>query len=74
MEGTFTFMNNIWVADLANMQLLSKFNKWICFLLRYIDAFNKYIWVVPLKDKNITINTDASQKNLSESGRKSNKT
>ena len=30
--------------------------------------------VVPLKDKNITTNTDAFQKNLSESGRKSNKT
>ena len=29
------FIDNIWGADLANMQLTSKFNKGIHFLLRY---------------------------------------
>ena len=33
------------------MQLLSKFNKGIRFLLCVIDIFSKYAWVVPLKDK-----------------------
>ena len=33
------------------MQLLSKYNKGIRFLLCLIDIFIKYAWVVPLKDK-----------------------
>ena len=33
------------------MQLLSKYNKGIRFLLSVIDIFSKYAWVVPLKDK-----------------------
>ena len=33
------------------MQLLSKCNKGIRFLLCVIDIFSKYAWVVPLKDK-----------------------
>ena len=43
-----TFKDNIWGADLADMQLLSKYNKGIRFLLCVIDIFSKY---VPLKDK-----------------------
>ena len=42
---------NIWGTDLADIQLLSKHNKRIKYLLRVIDIFNKYAWVVPLKDK-----------------------
>ena len=38
-------------ADLADMQLMSKFNKGFRFLLRVIDIFSKYAWVVPVKDK-----------------------
>ena len=45
------FINNIWGAELAQMQLLSKFYKGICFLLCVIDIYSKYAWVVPLKDK-----------------------
>ena len=46
-----SFKDNIWGADLADMQLISKFNKGIRFLLCVIDIFSKYTWVVPLKDK-----------------------
>ena len=46
-----TFKDNIWDADLADMQLLSKYNKGIRFLLCVIDIFSKYAWAVPLKDK-----------------------
>ena len=46
-----TFKDNIWGVDLADMQLLSKYNKGIRFLLCVIDIFSKYAWVVPLKDK-----------------------
>ena len=45
------FSDNIWGADLADMQLISKFNKGFRFLLCVIDIFSKYAWVVPLKDK-----------------------
>ena len=45
------FRDNIWGADLADMQLLSKFNKRFRFLLCVIDIFSKYAGVVPLKDK-----------------------
>ena len=45
------FKDNICGADLADLQLLSKCNKGIRFLLCVIDIFSKYAWVVPLKDK-----------------------
>ena len=45
------FRDNIWGADLADMQLISKFNKGFRFSLCVIDIFGKYSWVVPLKDK-----------------------
>ena len=45
------FKDNTWGADLADMQLLSKYNKGIRFLLCIIDIFSKYPWVVPLEDK-----------------------
>ena len=46
-----SFKDNIWGADLADMQLISKFDKEFRFLLYAIDIFSKYAWVVPLKDK-----------------------
>ena len=55
------------------MQLISKFNEGVHFLLCVIDIFSKYACVLPLKDnKGITI-TNAFQKSLKESNRKANK-
>ena len=65
--------DNIWGADLADMQLISKFNKGFRFLLCVIDIFSKYAWVVPLKDKKGVSIVDAFQKILDKSGRKPNK-
>ena len=45
------FKDNLLRADLADMQLISKFNEGFRFLLCVIDIFSKYAWVVPLKDK-----------------------
>ena len=45
------FKDNIWGADLVDMQLISKFNKGFRFLSCAVDIFSKYAWVVPLKDK-----------------------
>ena len=41
------------------MQLISKFNKGIPFLLCVIDIFSIYAWVVPLKGKKGITITDA---------------
>ena len=67
------FKDNIWGADLADMQLISKFNKGFRFLLCVIDIFSKNAWVVPLKDKKGPSIVDAFQRMLDKSGRKPNK-
>ena len=46
-----SFRDNIWGADLADIQSLSKYNKGINYLLCAIYLFCKYAWVAPLKDK-----------------------
>ena len=46
-----SFKDNIWGVDLADMQLISKYNKGIRYLLCAIDLFSKYAFAVPLKDK-----------------------
>ena len=45
------FRDNIWRADLADIQLISKFNKGFRFLSCVIDIFSKYAWVIPLNDR-----------------------
>ena len=67
------FKNNICSADLADMQLISKFSKEFRFLLCVIDIFSKYAWVVPLKDKKGVSIVNVFQKILKESNRKPNK-
>ena len=46
-----SFKDNIWGVDLADIQLIIKYNKGIRYLLRAIDLFSKHAWIVPLKDK-----------------------
>ena len=58
------FRDNIRGADLADMQLISKFNKGFRFLLYVIDIFSKYAWVVPLKHKKGVSIVDAFHKIL----------
>ena len=45
------FKDNIWVADLAEIQSLSSKNKIAKYLLYVIDIFTKYAWVRTLRDK-----------------------
>ena len=68
-----TFKDNIWGVDLADMQLLSKYNKGIRFLLCVIDIFSKYTWIVPLKNKKAISIVKAFQIILKQSNRKPNK-
>ena len=67
-----SFRDNIWGSDLADIQLLSRYNKKIKYLLFAIDLFSKYAWVVPMKDKKDTSIVNAFKKIISE-GRKPNK-
>ena len=55
------------------MQLLSKFNKGIKYILCVIDLFSKYAFVVPLKDKKGISIVNAFQSILNKSKRKPNK-
>ena len=43
--------------DLADSQLISKFNKGF----RVTDVYSKYAWVVPLKDKKVITITKSFQ-------------
>ena len=65
--------DNIWGADLADAQLIWKFNKGFRFLLCVFDIFSEYAWDVLLKDKICVSIVDAFQKILDHSSRKANK-
>ena len=67
------FKDNIWDANLADMQLISNFNKGFRFLLCVIDIFSKYVCVVPLKDKKGVSIANAFRNILKKSNRKPNK-
>ena len=68
-----SFKDNIWGADLADMQLLSKFHEGIKYLLCVIDLFSKYAFVVSVKDKKGISIVNAFQSILNKSKRKPNK-
>ena len=67
------FIDNILGADLADMQLISKFNKGFRFLLCVIDICSKYAWVITSKDQKGTAILNAFQNIIDESNRKPNK-
>ena len=67
------FIDNIWGADLADMQLISKFNKGFRFLLCVIDICSKCAWVITSKDQKGTAIPNAFQNIIDESNRKPNK-
>ena len=67
-----SFIDNIWGADLAIMQLISKCNKGFIYSLCVIDIY-KYAWVIRLNDKRGIAISNAFQITLDESNCKSNK-
>ena len=64
--------DNIWGVDLADMPLISKYNKGIRYLLCVIDLFSRYAWVIPLKNKKGE-SIEGFEKILNDSNRKPNK-
>ena len=67
------FKDNIWGVGLADIYLISKYNKGIRYLLCAIGLFIKYAWIVPLKDKKGVSIVNAFQNILDSSKRKPNK-
>ena len=55
------------------MQLISKYNKGIRYLLCVIDLFSRYAWVIPLKNKKGESIVEEFEKILDDSDRKPNK-
>ena len=43
------FIDNSWCANLVDMQLITKSNEAIRFLLDVIDIFSRYAWVIPFR-------------------------
>ena len=68
-----SFKDNIWGLDLADMQLIRKYNKGIRYILCAIDFFSKYAFAVSLKDRKGTTIVNAFQSILDNLKRKPNK-
>ena len=58
--------DEIWSADLVDMQVFSFFNKGFKYILTVIDVFSKYAWAVPIKDKSAASVTKAFEKIISD--------
>ena len=65
-----TFGVMIWSID---MQWSSRENKGLKYIRNVIDAFGKYAWSIPIKDKTKKSITDAFQKIVKTSGRRPKK-
>ena len=68
-----SFKDNIWGVRLADMTLISKFNKGIKYLLCVIDLFSRYFLVIPLKNKKGKSVAEGFKKILDNSNSKPNK-
>ena len=44
-------IDEIWAADLVDMQAFAKENDGVKYLLTVIDIFSKYGWIIPINDK-----------------------
>ena len=64
-----SFIDNIWGVDLAEMQLITKFNKGICFYYVLL-IFSVNTHGLPLKHKKCITITNAFQNSLKESNHK----
>jgi hypothetical protein len=57
-------IDEIWAADLVDMQSFAKDNNGVKYLLTVIDVFSKYGWIVPLNDKSGKSTADGFMKIL----------
>ena len=62
-------IDHLWQADLSDVSSIQRYNNGYRFLLFIIDAFDKYSWVRPLKDKTGKSITEAVKDVLKTSNR-----
>ena len=72
-KNVYSSFQDIWGVDLADMELISKYNKGIRYLLCATDLFSKYAWVVHLKSKKVITIVNEFQIILDSSKTKPNK-
>ena len=60
-------VDDVWGADLVEMQEWSKTNNGFRYMLNVIDVFSKYVWSIPLKDKKGDTVTEAFKLLVKES-------
>ena len=63
-------IDEIWAADLVEMQKFSEWNKGVKYLLMVTDVFSKYGWIKPLRDKKTETVTKAFDEIFKSSKRK----
>ena len=68
-----SYKDNIWGVDLADMSLISKFNKRVKYLLCVINLLSRYSWVISLKYNKGESMVEGFQSILKNSGRIPNK-
>lgn len=62
-------IDDLWQADLIDLQKYSQYNKGYKYVLVVIDAFSKYVWTKPLKSKIKNSVTNAMQSIITSSSR-----
>ena len=63
-------IDDVWAADLVEMQEWKNVNKGYRYILNVIDCFSKFAWSVPLKDKKGETVSDAFKYIVKISNRK----
>ena len=66
-------IDDIWSADLVDMQSFVKHNDGVKYLLNVIDVFSKHAWSIPLPDKTGNSITNAFDRIINQSNRKPEK-
>lgn len=64
------YIDQLWEADLVDMQEFAQYNDNYKYLLTVIDVLSKYAWAIPLKKKTGAEVVEAFQNIFKESGRK----
>lgn len=62
-------IDDLWQADLIDMQFVSDVNKNTNFILVVIDVFSKYVWTLPVKRKTKELVSQAFQSLIEKTGR-----
>lgn len=62
-------IDDLWQADLIDMQMFKKNNKGYTFILIVIDSFSKFAWAIPVKNKTKNEISNAFDKLLSKGRR-----